>query len=261
MLARALITVRPCARRHRRFCQTGIAHASTGGEEGSESEGVRVAQRERKEWAASVRARSKRVTQRAWRERWRGLPPLDPPPALADVSVVLVEPKFASNIGSVARAMSSFEATDLRIVRPRADHLTRASTAAAAGAQYLLYSANLCETLEEALEDCSACVAFARWTDAGDDVKRFRSLHSLCEWLEQTRRGSDRGNGRVALVFGREEDGLYEDEIELIKNVSSIPVGRLQESLSLAHAVSVVLARLYENRIVLAEDESGDSEK
>lgn len=54
-------------------------------------------------------------------------------------------------------------------------------------------------------------------------------------------------------VFGREDTGLTEEEIASCSHVCSIPIGRLQESLSLSHAVSIVLSQLYGLRLVPQE--------
>ncbi len=54
---------------------------------------------------------------------------------------------------------------------------------------------------------------------------------------------------RVALVFGREELGLADEEVDACDAVCSIPIGRLQESLSLSHAVSIALSGIYSQRL------------
>ena len=48
-------------------------------------------------------------TQRLWR------PQLEPPPALAALSLVLVGPKKPPNVGSAARLCNCFECEDLRV--------------------------------------------------------------------------------------------------------------------------------------------------
>jgi tRNA C32,U32 (ribose-2'-O)-methylase TrmJ len=53
---------------------------------------------------------------------------------------------------------------------------------------------------------------------------------------------------KLVLVFGREEEGLRPEEVTACTAACSIPIGRLQESLSLSHAVSLVLAPLFEAR-------------
>ena len=53
----------------------------------------------------------------------------------------------------------------------------------------------------------------------------------------------------IALVFGREESGLTANELSLCTHSCSIPSGPVQPSLNLSHAVSVILAQLYEHRV------------
>lgn len=55
--------------------------------------------------------------------------------------------------------------------------------------------------------------------------------------------------GVTALVFGREESGLNEDELRLCSHACAIPTGRVQPSMNLSHAVSTVLAGLFERRL------------
>ncbi|KAK3261316.1 hypothetical protein CYMTET_29773 [Cymbomonas tetramitiformis] len=62
--------------------------------------------------------------------------------------------------------------------------------------------------------------------------------------------------GRVALVFGREEAGLFQEEVEICDATCSIPMGRLQESMSLSHAVNIVLWQLFQAR--LTDDDAHD---
>ncbi|KAF5838962.1 hypothetical protein DUNSADRAFT_1907 [Dunaliella salina] len=53
---------------------------------------------------------------------------------------------------------------------------------------------------------------------------------------------------RVALVFGREDLGMSDEEVQGCDVICSIPIGRLQESLSLSHAVSISLSSLFQRR-------------
>jgi len=75
------------------------------------------------------------------------------------------------------------------------------------------------------------------------------------EWVAK---GFHRGDpsartGRVALVFGREDVGFSEEELRRCCAVASIPMGRLQESMSLSHAVAVLLASLFQARVAADE--------
>ena len=53
-------------------------------------------------------------------------------------------------------------------------------------------------------------------------------------------------------MFGREERGLEEGEVDACSLACSIPIGRLHESLSLSHAVTIVLSQLFQRRGGLA---------
>ena len=55
--------------------------------------------------------------------------------------------------------------------------------------------------------------------------------------------------GKLALVFGREYEGLTIEVVQACDASCSIAIGRLQESLSLSHAVSITLSQLYQRRV------------
>lgn len=185
-------------------------------------------------------------------------PTLDPPLVLSNVAVVLVSPKRPTSVGSVARAMSCFECDDLRIVAPRCDPLARSARNSSKGAQYLLWRAQMCDTLDEALQGAAATVAFTRWVEGLP--ASYRSMSELMRAPEMAQRlllgggGAGQGGstgtaeGKVVLVFGREVQGLFPEEVAQCGAACSIPIGRLQESLSLSHAVSLALGPLFEAR-------------
>lgn len=54
---------------------------------------------------------------------------------------------------------------------------------------------------------------------------------------------------RLALVFGREELGMSDEEVASCDVVCSIPIGRLQESLSVSHCVSLALSSIFQQRL------------
>lgn len=221
---------------------------------------------ERAEWAEAVRfatsqsaslgvdheegkpPNKRRLKQQFW------TPVLDPPPLLANVTVVLVSPRRPVSVGTVARALSCFEGQALRIVAPRCDHLQRNSKSASKGAQYLLHGAEIHSSVQEAVADVDLSVAFTRWTrgrsSAYLDLPSLTS-HPVVQSLVQApiTPSSNSKSTRIALVFGREELGLSDEEVDACSAVCSIPIGRLQESLSLSHAVTISLSALYSSRL------------
>src|SRR5260370_4959880 len=73
--------------------------------------------------------------------------------------VVLVEPQLGENIGTAARAMANFGLTRLRLVRPRDAWPNVHARRAASGADMVLDGAELFDTLEAAIADCSFVLA------------------------------------------------------------------------------------------------------
>ena len=57
---------------------------------------------------------------------------------------------------------------------------------------------------------------------------------------------SHRGAGKLALVFGREVEGLADREVRLCDAACAIPTGRVIESLSVSHAAVISLSRYFE---------------
>lgn len=179
-------------------------------------------------------------------------PRLDPPALLSDVTVVLVSPKRPSSVGAVARACGSFECEDLRLVRPRCDRLMRSARNGSKGSQYLLWRATEHADLADALAGVDHSVAFTRWVagvpDSYDSLRALLASPALAPSFAPGAEGAAAGR-KLALVFGREERGLDPDEVAACDAACSIPIGRLQESLSLSHAVSLALAPLFEARL------------
>src|ERR1700722_5099042 len=78
---------------------------------------------------------------------------------LAGPVIVLVEPQLGENIGMAARAMGNFGLTGLRIVNPRDGWPNAHARRAAAGADHILDQAELFDTVEQAVADCTLLFA------------------------------------------------------------------------------------------------------
>ncbi|WP_412029776.1 RNA methyltransferase [Deinococcus yunweiensis] len=146
-----------------------------------------------------------------------------------NLAVVLVSPKTPGNIGSAARAMLNMGARDLRIVAPRCDHLDSQSVAMAVHAEGLLRSARIYPTLREALADRDLSVGTSARVRA--DLPPGRHPATL--------RPLVRAAAAPALVFGPEETGLINSDLEQCQVTVRIPTGDYA-SLNLAQAVLLV---------------------
>jgi TrmH family RNA methyltransferase len=149
--------------------------------------------------------------------------------------VVLVAPLYSGNVGSVARLTMNFGVRDVVLVNPQCDPLNaEAQKFACKLSQNRLREFRTVNTLAEAIEDCPTVVGFSRRTGV------FRIADVALDDVKAMPR-----DGRVALVFGREDNGISRDEILQCTHVCSIPSSSECPSLNLSHSVAVVLSRLY----------------
>jgi tRNA/rRNA methyltransferase len=148
--------------------------------------------------------------------------------------VVLVEPQLGENIGTAARAMANFGLTRLRLVRPRDAWPNVHARRAASGADAVLESAALYDSLHAALADCTFVLATtARAHDQAKPV--IGPAEAAREMVPRIAAGET-----VAVVFGRERWGLTNDEVGLADRIVTFPVNPAFASLNLAQAVLVV---------------------
>src|SRR5580692_9928023 len=148
--------------------------------------------------------------------------------------VILVEPQLGENIGAAARAMANFGLSRLRLVRPRQPWPNDKARMMAAGADRILDGAELYDTLEAAIADCSFVLATT--ARAHDQAK------PVIGPVEAAREMAPRlGAGEtVAVVFGRERWGLTNEEVGLADRIVTFPVNPAFASLNLAQAVLVM---------------------
>lgn len=148
------------------------------------------------------------------------------------VRIVLVEPSHPGNIGAVARALKAMGLRRLWLVGPQRFPCADA-TARAAGADDILDAAVVCEDLDEALAGCGWVVATsARARRIGWPL--YDPRRAAAEVVAQARRSD------VALVFGREDSGLSNAELDRCQAVVRIPTAPDFRSLNLAAAVQVL---------------------
>src|SRR6202166_3684275 len=153
---------------------------------------------------------------------------------LAAPIVILVEPQLGENIGMAARAMGNFGLTRLRIVNPRDGWPNVHARRAASGADHILDHAELFDTVEQAVADCTLLLATtARAHDQAKPViapdAAAREIASQCL-----------GGGKVGILFGRERYGLQNEEVALANRIVTFPVNPGFASLNLAQAVLLI---------------------
>lgn len=153
------------------------------------------------------------------------------------LSIVLVEPMGAGNIGSVARVMHNTGFKRLILVNP-VDFLNDEGFSMACNAGEILLNAEVHSTLEEATKDINSLVGSTRRKG------KLRNPHfSLMDIVPKVAGQSK--TSEVALIFGRENHGLNNDELELCDMLFEIPAHEDNPSLNLSHAVFAVCYALF----------------
>lgn len=159
---------------------------------------------------------------------------------LANISIILVEPAGPLNIGSVARVMKNMGLRNLVLVNPQCEHLGDEARQMAVHAGEVLAAARLVPTLPAALKGCKRAIATT-------------GLHrTLVTTLEPPKQalpwllGTVAAPGSAALIFGPEDRGLNNEELNYAHRFISIPANPDYPSLNLAQAVAVCCYELHE---------------
>jgi tRNA/rRNA methyltransferase len=148
--------------------------------------------------------------------------------------VVLVETQMGENIGAAARAMANFGISRLRLVKPLQGWPNERARVMAAGADRILDKAELFDSLADAIADCSYVLATtARNHDQAKPV--IAPEAAAAELAPRVKAGET-----VALVFGRERNGLEIHEVGQADAIVTLPVNPAFASLNLAQAVVIV---------------------
>ena len=158
--------------------------------------------------------------------------------SLQRVRVVLVNPQGPLNVGAVARAMKNMGAEELVLVNPLYPPTHPHAVAMASGARDLLERAEVVPSLEEALRPCSFTVGTTRRKG-----KRRQGILTPKEIAPEVLRVAR--DYRVALIFGPEDRGLSNEELDLCQEIVTIPAHPRYGSLNLAQAVMILLYELF----------------
>lgn len=146
-------------------------------------------------------------------------------------SLVLLRPRNADNLGSIARVMKNFGLTDWVVVSPNPKLLeVPGLNRLAVKAGDLLETVRRVDTFEEAIADCSFVVGTTMRLIEG---RRRQTPRELATDVVE------RNDEKWALVFGDERNGLTQEDVRQCHALSFIPSSDEQPSLNLAQAVCV----------------------
>lgn len=156
---------------------------------------------------------------------------------LANISIVLMEPKYPENIGSAARCAMNMGISSLLVVREQPADREKMLKMATHRASHLVDGIAWFKNLEEALEPYSFVVG----TTARQGRKRHveNSPRHLLEVILPLL-----AKNRVALLFGPEHRGLTNNDLKYCQTTVTIPTSDFS-SLNLAQAVAILCYELY----------------
>jgi tRNA/rRNA methyltransferase len=155
----------------------------------------------------------------------------------SSIQIILVETQDGANIGSVCRAMKTMGLHNLVITGTKKYKTERVKTLAIHA--YDIYeNSQRYETLKEAVIDSTLIIGATR---RRGKFRKYFSMNpdQLAEKIDSF------GPGKISIVFGREADGLTDDELNLCNAAVQIPTSPDFPSLNLSQAVQIITYSLY----------------
>lgn len=156
---------------------------------------------------------------------------------LQQIKIIMVHTTLPANIGSALRAMKTMGLTQLILVSPK--HFPHEDIQAlAAGAEDLISTIQVVETLEEAIADCHLVFATSArqrhipWT-LFDARQASQIIYSAAQQQQN-----------IAIIFGREDRGLTNEELSLATHHLTIPVNPEYGVLNVAQAIQIICYEL-----------------
>lgn len=167
---------------------------------------------------------------------------------LQNIRIVMVNTSHPGNIGAAARAMKNMGLSKLVLVEPK-DYPSLEAISRSVGAVDILDNATVVTDLNQAIEGCvwvagtSARLRTIEWPI----LEPRECMQKALEYVD---------DGEVAIVFGRENSGLTNEELEKCNVLLHIPTDPDFSSLNIAAAIQVVC---YECRLALGFDKTKKS--
>lgn len=152
--------------------------------------------------------------------------------------IVLVEPIYSGNIGSVARVMKNFGFSELVLLNPC--ELDMPARVMSVHAYDIIENARIEFSLSDALKGSNIIIGMTGLPGKTDNKHLRMPAYSPGQLKEKLSGNS----GVISLVFGREDAGLRNEELEICDIIVNIPTSPVYPSMNLSHAVAVVLYEL-----------------
>lgn len=156
---------------------------------------------------------------------------------LANISIILHQPRFSENIGAAARAMCNMGVEQLIVVKPRDCNPTKILKLATPSAIEVVEQMQVFDELKDALGSFNFVVGTT--ARRGEHRQVIRSPAALVKSLVPISQ-----NNRIAILFGPEDRGLSNEEIRFCHRLVNIPTHHFS-SINLAQAVMIICHELF----------------
>ncbi len=154
------------------------------------------------------------------------------------MDIVFLEPENAQNVGSVCRAMKNFGFKNLVLVNPKCDHKSLDAIKLAKHAGDILKKAKIMKNIDEIIKKYDTLVATS--AIVGSDFNIPRSPLKPEEFADLAK-----GKKSIALVLGRESEGMSNEEIKKCDFMVTIPASDKYGTLNVSHAAAILLYEIY----------------
>jgi tRNA/rRNA methyltransferase len=175
---------------------------------------------------------------------------------MPEVEIVLVEPLYEGNIGFAARVMKNFGFTRLVLINP--PDMGIEASARASHAKDVLASAVIAESLDDVIAESDMLVA-----TTGELSKTISHAMRMPYYAPNELRDIVAPvDGRISILFGRENWGLSNDEVRQCDVICTIPTSPEYPIVNISHAVGIVcyeLAHLPRGKYITASRREMDA--
>lgn len=152
------------------------------------------------------------------------------------ISIILVRPKTPGNIGAIARSMANFDLNRLILIDPQCDHLEKEAMDRACNAKTVLKKAKILTWTQA--KKLGTLIATTAKLGTDYNIKR---APITPEDLSNTIKGN------IGIVFGTEDIGLTNIEVNKCDFVVSIPASKKYPTMNLSHAATILFYELFKN--------------
>lgn len=157
------------------------------------------------------------------------------------IRFVFVSPRYGGNVGSAARVLKNFGFGRLDLVAPREGPDHEEAVRMAVDAADVLAAARVHASLDDALEGAATVLGTSR------RMGKHRRPHDRIDELAPLIAGLAL-RGELALVFGREDYGLSDADLDRCTHLAYVPTDAAYPALNVAQTIAIVA---YEVRLAL----------